>query len=76
MGDGDCYGSLYSVGLKADQSHVADDVMDLIFQVLCCHLPFADVVAQDLVNFLLNRLLTVPEYLPLMKLLLRLFLCF
>ena len=70
MGDGDRDGSLDLVRLEAEQSHVGEDVLDLLLESFRSLLPFANAVARDLVDLLDHRLLAVPEHLPLMKLLL------
>ena len=70
MGDGDRDGSLYLVGLEANQSHVGKDVLDLPLESFRGLLSFANAAACDLMDLLEDCLLAVPEYLPLMELLL------
>ena len=72
MGDGNRDGRLHLVRFEANQSHVAKDVLDLLLQVCGCFFTFADAVTRDLMDLLNDRLITVPEHLPLMKLLLSL----
>ena len=70
MGDGDRDGRLNLVGLEAEQSHVAEDELDLLLESFCGFLSFAYAAARDLMDLLLGRLLAVPEHLPLVELLL------
>ena len=70
MGNYNGDGRLDLVGLEANQPHVGKDVLDLLLESFCSFLFSADAVARDLVDLLHDRLLTVPEHLPLMKLLL------
>ena len=63
-------GCLDLVGLEAHQPHLSKYVVDLIFESLCICLSFLDHTAEEFEHFVNSLLLTVPEHISLMKLLL------
>lgn len=70
MGNSNCNSSLDPVGLEADQFHVAEDVLNLLVESSRGLLSLANASTCDLINLIDNCLATVPEYLPLVELLL------
>ena len=56
--------------IEVDQSHVAEDILNLLLESLRGLLSLANASTCDLMNLIDDRLVTVPEHLPLVTLLL------